>query len=897
MSAITYSLLNKRNEPVIYSLDQSENGQSLTLAIQNKGTQAIGIKPFDQDPSTHLHHFAICFQPGFLSQKTLTITEAKNGQTLLDVTKWEIFYQVYEEDKSDRFYIIYRGDDPIKLAATADSPLQLQLSGISVADSMTTQHIRTLLRFNSSPQHYFDPVPSPASIQHLITVQEDLPYHIREIGQASRDFETKLGEFEFDDPKDFMTDEELAQFKLESVNQKFGTLITKTATKITEAEERVVGQMGPMIDEALIEVEGEMRALRNKTIVPLIAHIKEGWNFVPPVNTGVSLTIQILPNVDFFSLDDLQKKFIVRARPGAEIIYFCPKFDITVDSVSIADAADGVSWTIHKENTDVGLGRIENHDAPEEISKDRILELELTLKPRAGSTLDLSSLVLIFNNFEFVNSDGSTNTLAGFDLHLPLYVGPLQVSDDHLEMNGKISTKSLESYNRQSGADASVSNAIVVAGGRYSDQWINFRRGGASPGGEAGALFSWYGVSHFFMRNNGGLRVDHLETASKINNPNVGDENTKNLLTLSTNGHLLLNSSAEDGTLMEIRQEAESGADAGLKIRGSRNASTTDTAFIELANFDNNEGDEGTDFTMARISGSMIGTSGQKGALLFYTNGGGTGNDEGLQERMRIDERGQVGIGVEVPHASLHLENLIKNRKIVLYESADNDHQYYGFGINEFTLRYQIPRTGSNHAHKFYAGNGASGSNELMRIQGDGKVGIGASSPLSAKLEVNGGVRVGDGADTDGNLLLKLQSARPWEFRQIGTGPQSSLQLINVNSDGDESNKHFVINTQGRVGIGSISNNAKLNVDGTIKADTLRIGNVEISESELRRLKKLVNNELIFKLKTYRGLILDNNNYNKSNGHKNRTIQFRDDVSSDWDTEAFLMKMELKPGQ
>jgi hypothetical protein len=95
---------------------------------------------------------------------------------------------------------------------------------------------------------------------------------------------------------------------------------------------------------------------------------------------------------------------------------------------------------------------------------------------------------------------------------------------------------------------------------------------------------------------------------------------------------------------------------------------------------------------------------------------------------------GNVGIGTSTPHAPLQFSNATMNRKLVLYENpSNNDHQYYGFGLNGSTLRYQVDEASSSHV--FYAGTSATTSNELMRIRGDGKVGIGINE-LWYKLEI-----------------------------------------------------------------------------------------------------------------------------------------------------------------
>src|SRR5436309_2233030 len=86
-----------------------------------------------------------------------------------------------------------------------------------------------------------------------------------------------------------------------------------------------------------------------------------------------------------------------------------------------------------------------------------------------------------------------------------------------------------------------------------------------------------------------------------------------------------------------------------------------------------------------------------------------------------------VGIGTTTPNAPLQLNNNLANRKIVLFEGVNNDHQFYGFGINAGTFRYQINSPGDSHV--FYAGTSTTASSELMRIRGDGFVGIGNNNP------------------------------------------------------------------------------------------------------------------------------------------------------------------------
>lgn len=141
---------------------------------------------------------------------------------------------------------------------------------------------------------------------------------------------------------------------------------------------------------------------------------------------------------------------------------------------------------------------------------------------------------------------------------------------------------------------------------------------------------------------------------------------------------------------------------------------------------------------------------------------------------------GNVGIGTATANAPLQFSQALVNRKIVLYDAFNNDNQYFGFGVNAGTLRYQISSTADNHV--FYVG-AAGSSTELARLTGVGNLLLGSTSSV-AKVVVTGGVQ-NVGAEetalrcitsTTGMSSVKIElhntgaSGRLYELRSLSTG-------------------------------------------------------------------------------------------------------------------------------
>jgi len=197
-------------------------------------------------------------------------------------------------------------------------------------------------------------------------------------------------------------------------------------------------------------------------------------------------------------------------------------------------------------------------------------------------------------------------------------------------------------------------------------------------------------------------------------------------------------------------------------------------------------------------------------------------------ERMRISASGNVGIGNATPNAPLQFANSIQNRKVVLWDGSNNDHNYYGFGINSNILRYQVDGTTSNHA--FYVGTSTTTSNELMRITGTGNVGIGVAAPAQ-KLDVQGGnarinnAFIGDAFGGGGNTIFSHYSqanTTGYGFLQTSDG---NYTLMNKQNTGAgylgfriANVDQAVILNNGNMGVGTTNPSKKFTVvNGSIR--------------------------------------------------------------------------------
>lgn len=201
---------------------------------------------------------------------------------------------------------------------------------------------------------------------------------------------------------------------------------------------------------------------------------------------------------------------------------------------------------------------------------------------------------------------------------------------------------------------------------------------------------------------------------------------------------------------------------------------------------------------------------------------------------------GSLGLGNTTPFTanSIQMANDVVNRKLVIYDVSNNDHQYYGLGINNGTLRYQ---TADNANHTFYAATGTTSSVEIARLTSSQNLIVGGLSTELARIVANGGVnnQVGQAscfrAISAITTSVEIQSTavlgKLYEIRSTSSGNLDIVDRTAIAS-------RIVIDTTGKVGVGyngvagdqlfsvNTSNPSKVGAGGWTAFSDQRIKNV-----------------------------------------------------------------------
>ena len=109
------------------------------------------------------------------------------------------------------------------------------------------------------------------------------------------------------------------------------------------------------------------------------------------------------------------------------------------------------------------------------------------------------------------------------------------------------------------------------------------------------------------------------------------------------------------------------------------------------------------------------------GAKLYHNAGG---------DLLSVTAAGNVGIGTSGALTPLSITPTAAGAKLTLYDNNGDATNHIGFGVSNSQLNYHVFNTTNDHV--FYAGGKNGNGTELLRLKGNGQVGIGPAGPNPA---------------------------------------------------------------------------------------------------------------------------------------------------------------------
>jgi hypothetical protein len=266
---------------------------------------------------------------------------------------------------------------------------------------------------------------------------------------------------------------------------------------------------------------------------------------------------------------------------------------------------------------------------------------------------------------------------------------------------------------------------------------------------EATNWSSWSAITAGFLKGNANFNVDtwqnSTDTKQRIFFANNGttfikghgtsplifrNSTDSNVITVLNNGNVGIGTtpSTSDGNMLRLHTTF-AGANDQLLITGT---STIGVTNIRLSN-----GGTGVADAFIGLAGTAYGLAGDvyrnnlylqsPSSIVFNTQGSGSSS-----ANMIILGNGNVGIGTTTPFCKLSFGASTGFKILSLYETANNNFQFVGFGANSGLCFNNV---GSGDSFQFRVGASASSANEIVRITGSGRIGVGTANP-SGMLEL-----------------------------------------------------------------------------------------------------------------------------------------------------------------
>ena len=371
--------------------------------------------------------------------------------------------------------------------------------------------------------------------------------------------------------------------------------------------------------------------------------------------------------------------------------------------------------------------------------------------------------------------------------------------------------------------------------------WITLASGNVSGTGTTNNMTKWSnttgGLADALMTDNGSTVT--LSTNGSANAFNLSHTSGSGIALNITKGGsgeaLVLNKTSGSGNVLSVTGDSYFNGDVGigtdsptekLEVEDSGTLGVNkDVLSItnKVPSSPSVDTTVGMNFNLQQSSNSAItygaiqvgehaGTGSIKGSMRFLVQDFSGGFN--LDEKMRVESNGNVGIGTNNPESLLHLykNNTSTSKSLMIDQdgSGDATMSFRLTGVQEYA--FGIDNSDGNKLK--IANNGTVGTNDLLVIQTNGNVGIGTINP-DYKLEVNGSIAssVTSGfpelrlSDAVSDFLLSTNSGGDGIIKTEGTS--KNIRFFN------NSGETMRISGNGNVGINSTNPYAKLHVAST----------------------------------------------------------------------------------
>jgi hypothetical protein len=337
--------------------------------------------------------------------------------------------------------------------------------------------------------------------------------------------------------------------------------------------------------------------------------------------------------------------------------------------------------------------------------------------------------------------------------------------------------------------------------------------------------------------------ITSVGTLTSFTSTGIDDNATGTAITINSSEVVSIGTTVATATLNVL---ADSGSE-GIDVLGR---SSDNRSRIQLKSNDGS-----TNYSQWDYSGTTVELKALVNVpLVFRTNN---------TEQMRIDSSGNVGIGTSSPLKPLEIQkdNAGNSETLLLLQNnsgtdgteveirlaptpypRDIGNAEDGGVARWSSIRATRDGAGNGTRMSFLTNSGGANPSERMRINHNGNIGIGTSSP-GTKLEVVGtgvnGIELGQQSDgNDSSRLFFTNSTNVCAIRSSGGSLKFSTGATIGSSSGDD---RVIIDSSGNVGIGTTSPTNALTVGGDINSNKLQLASNAGSHTRLLLIQDLGN--------------------------------------------------------